>query len=163
MKLLKGGMQSVKRGIRFKIPNTYGRFLADMLSPVDIPAYSWFVGGEESYRVKNSALDQPLFPEATEMDGETFSDSIHQDEQYLIFVNVKAFSKEPVKDIETYEAFRDSNCELALLIVDSTFVDIYCKDEPLLESLYQHTLTCGFEDVSYLTHANDTRTSLTVW
>lgn len=163
MKLSKGDMQSVKRGIRFNIPNAYGRFLADMLSPVDIPAYSWFVGGEESYCVKNSALNQPLFPEATEMDGETFSDLIHQDDHYLISANLKAFSKEPVKDIETYEAFRDSNCELALFIVDSTFVDMYCKDEPLLESLYQHALACRFEDVSYLTDANDTRTSLTVW
>ncbi|WP_214762636.1 DUF2691 family protein [Exiguobacterium sp. s146] len=153
----------MKRGIRFNIPNTYGRFLTDMLSPIDIAAYSWFVGGEESYRVKNGNLDQPLFPEATEMDGETFSDLIHQDEHYLIFVNVKAFSKEPVKDIETYEAFRDSNCELTLLIVDSTFVDIYCKDETLLESFYQHALACGYEDVAYLTDANDTRTSLTVW
>lgn len=153
----------MKRGIRFNIPNTYGRFLADMLSPVDVPAYSWFVGGEESYRVKNGGLDQPLFPEETEMDGETFSDLIHQDEQYLIFVNLKASSKGPVKDVETYEAFRDSNCELTLLIVDSTFVDLYCKDETLLESLYQHALACRFEDVSYLTDANDTRTSLTVW
>lgn len=156
-------MQSVKRGIRFKIPNTYGHFLADMLSPVDIHAYSWFVSGEESYRVKNGELDQPLFPEESEVDGETFSHLIHQDEHYLIFANLKAFSKGTIKDIETYEVFRESHCELALLIVDSTFVDIYCKDEPLLESLYQHTLTCGFEDVSYLTNANDTRTSLTIW
>lgn len=163
MKLLKGGMQSVKRGIHFKIPNTYGRFLADMLSPIDITSYSWFVGGEESYRVKNGDLHHPLFPEKTKMDGETFSHLIHQDEQYLIFANLKAFSKGPVKDIETYEAFRDSNCELTLLIVDSTFVDIYCKDETLLESLYQHALACGFGEVSYLTDANDTRTSLTVW
>ena len=134
-----------------------------MLSPIDIASYSWFVGGEESYRVKNSALDQPLFPEATEMDGETFSDSIHQDEQYLIFVNVKAFSKEPVKDIETYEAFRDSHCDLALLIVDSTFVDMYCKDQQMIESLYTHALSRSFEDVAYLTDTNDTKTSLTVW
>ncbi len=163
MKLLKGGMQSVKRGIRFKIPNTYGRFLADMLSPIDFTSYSWFVGGEESYRVKDGDLDHPLFPEETEMDGETFSHLIHQDEHYLIFVNLKAFSKGPVKDIETYEVFRESHCELALLIVDSTFVDIYCKDEPLLESLYQHALACGYVYVFYMTDANDTRTSLTVW
>lgn len=163
MKLLKGGVESVKRGISFKIPNTYGRFLTDMLSPIDITSYSWFVGGEESYRVKDGDLDHPLFPEETEMDGETFSHLIHQDEHYLIFVNLKAFSKGPVKDIETYEAFRDSHCVLALLIVDSTFVDMYCKDQQMIESLYTYALSRSFEDVAYLTDANDTRTSLTVW
>lgn len=163
MKLLKGGMPSVKRGISFKIPNTYGRFLTDMLSPIDITSYSWFVGGEESYRVKNDGLDQPLFPEETVMDGETFLNLIHPDEQYLMFANLKAFSKGPVKEIETYETFHDSNCDLTLLIIDCTFVDIYCKDQQMIESLYANALACSFEDVAYLTDANDVRTSLTVW
>lgn len=155
-------MQSVRHGISFKIPNTYGHFLTDMFSPVDITSYSWFVGGEESYSVKNGGLNQPLFPEEAEMDGDTFCHLIHQDEHYLIFANLKAFSKGPVKDIRTYETFLDSNCELVLLIVDSTFVDIYCKDQQLIESLYTHALSRSFEDVAYLTDANDTRTSLTV-
>lgn len=163
MNLSKGGVESVKRGIHFKIPNTYGCFLADMLSPIDITSYSWFIGGEESYHVKNGDLHHPLFPEETEMDGETFSHLIHQDEHYLIFANLKAFSNGPVKDIETYEAFRKSNCDLALLIVDSTFVDMYCKNQQMIESLYTHALSHSFEDVAYLTDANNTRTSLTVW
>ncbi|MCT4784507.1 MULTISPECIES: DUF2691 family protein [Exiguobacterium] len=68
----------MKRGINFKIPNTYGRFLPDMLRPVDITSYSWFVGGEEFYRGQDGEIDRPLLLEETEKDGEIFSHLIHQ-------------------------------------------------------------------------------------
>ncbi|MCC5893332.1 DUF2691 family protein [Exiguobacterium sp.] len=153
----------MRRGVSFKIPNAYGRYLSELLRPIEIERYTWLVGGEESYIVGDDGLERLLFPQQTVLDGETFSQSVYDGEQYLIFVNVKAFSTRPVADVETYEAYMDSDCEIALLIIDSTFVDLYCKDEHLLESLYQHALSCGYEDVAYLTDTNDTRTRLTIW
>ena len=53
-----------------------------------------------------------------------FKDNIY----YVIFADLKAYSKgEEVVDIETYEAFKESKCELVLLVADCTYVTIYAK------------------------------------
>ncbi|TCI33508.1 MULTISPECIES: DUF2691 family protein [unclassified Exiguobacterium] len=153
----------MRRGVSFKIPNNYGTYLLEILKPIELSRYMWFILGEESYTVRDDELSELLFHEPTVMDGEAFGDLISQDQHYLIFLNLKAFPAGPVTDVETYEAFLDSPCEFALLIVDSTFVDIYCKNQRMIESFYDHALSCEFKEVAYLTDANDMRTTLTIW
>lgn len=153
----------MKRGISFTIPNNYGTYLKEILKPINLIRYRWFVGSEESYTVKDDKLDEPLFPDSAVIDGKTFADVINHGKQYLIFLNLKAFPSGPVTDVATYEAFLDSPCELVLLLIDSTFVDVYCKDQRMIESLYANALSCGFKEVAYLTDGNDTRTTLTIW
>ncbi|WP_024371046.1 DUF2691 family protein [Exiguobacterium sp. ZOR0005] len=152
----------MRRGVSFKIPNAYGSYLSEILRPIEVERYTWLVGGEESYVVGNDGID-PLFQEPTVMEGGPFTDLITHGEQYLIFVDLKAFLNGPITEIETYEAFLSSPCDLAVLIVDSMFVDIYCKNPRMIDHLYEHMLACGFADVTYLTDANDSRTRLTIW
>ncbi|KAF1342305.1 hypothetical protein ABP1_3037 [Bacillus subtilis] len=68
-----------------------------------------------------------------------------------------------VNQVNTYEEFADSDCELVLLIADNSYVSIYCKNKNIIEKLYFNALQNDFEDVQFITDENDTRTSLTVW
>jgi hypothetical protein len=60
----------LKRGITFEIPNKYGSYLGDILKPIDMTAFTWRIGAEESYVVVVDQLEEPLFPEEINgMDG----------------------------------------------------------------------------------------------
>jgi hypothetical protein len=153
------------RGISFEIPNKYGSFLAEILEPIDITKFNWRNENEEAYLVIDGQFEEALFPEViNEMDGSVLGKRIKDNQYYVIFADLKAFPKrKEVNNIETYEEFLNSECELVLLVVDSVYTTIYCKDKEKLKLLYRNAKECGFEDVQYITDDNDGRTRLSVW
>lgn len=153
----------LRRGLRFTIPNQYGQFLKAILSPIPLDSYQWNVVDEESYIVKDGQLDCLLFPESTLIDGHQFAELLTYHEHYLIFVDIKAFQPNMSSEIATYEDFLHSTCEFVLLVTDSQDVTIYCKDPQMLNSLYENASWHGFEDVTYITSHNDSRTRLSCW
>ena len=155
----------MKRGLSFEIPNAYGKFLGEILGPIDITAFDWYIGGEESYLVKNGTLEEPLFPgEINGLAGTILKDIVENNEYYLIFANLKAYPIEKnVIDIRTYEEFLNSDCQLVLLVIDCSYVVIYSKDKEKLESLYRNARTKKFANIQYITDENDSRTRLSVW
>ncbi|SEG55720.1 DUF2691 family protein [Paenibacillus sp. UNC499MF] len=152
----------MKRGISFLLPNLYGAPLADLLSPVDLTAYNWLVDGVESYIIEEDTLGGPLFPNSIEtIDGGRFKERIGTGRHYLIFVDIKAFpAGSKVHEVEDYGQFTSSGCELALIIVDSVYAALYCKDQELLARLKENAVRQGYEDVAYITDDNDFRTRL---
>lgn len=154
----------MKRGIQLEIPNEYGSWLGTILQPFDIAAYHWYIGGEEAYFLENGSLGNPLFPrEVYGMDGMHLKGMLEDHVYYVIFANLKAYPKEKdVIDVRTYEEFLHSDCQLALLVVDCVYVAIYCRDMEILDSLY-HNAAKRFDDVRFITDANDTRVRLSVW
>ncbi|AJS58977.1 DUF2691 family protein [Paenibacillus sp. IHBB 10380] len=155
----------MKRGIIFEIPNENGRFLGDILMPFDTNQYNWRVGGEESYLINNNKLDSSLFPEQINcMDGETLKSIIEDSEYYLIFQDLKAYPKgKNTIDVRTYEEFMGSDCQLVLLVVDSSYITVYCKSKEKLEELYLNAYNQGYINLEYITDENDMRTRLSVW
>lgn len=155
----------MKRGIGFLLPNLYGTPLADLLSPADLTAYNWLVDGVESYALEEDKLGGLLFPNPIEtMDGGRFKERIGTGRHYLIFVDIKAFpAGSTVQDVKDYGQFTSSGCELALIIVDSVYATLYCKDQELLASLKENAVLQGYEDVAYITDDNDFRTRLAVF
>lgn len=83
--------------------------------------------------------------------------------QYIIFTDLKAF---PVgtnlSEIDTYEAFLASACELILLIVDCSYTSIYCKDIKVLSELYANVESLKVDKLAYITDENDFRNTLRV-
>ncbi|QKE75681.1 DUF2691 family protein [Arthrobacter citreus] len=155
----------MKRGISFEIPNQYGQFLDDILKPVNIKDFNWFIIGEESYLVVDGDLDKPLFPEYIQViNGPELDDKLKKNEYYLIFADLKAFpeNKDSI-EIRTYEEFLSSDCQLCLLITDCIYTDIYCKELELIEKLYTNALQNNYENLSYITDTNDSRTGLSCW
>ncbi|MEH7349380.1 DUF2691 family protein [Gottfriedia acidiceleris] len=155
----------MKRGISFEIPNQYGQFLAEILNPMNFKDFNWFIIGEESYLVVDEDLDQPLFPDNIQViNGPELEDKLKNNEYYLIFADLKAFPKNKNSvEIRTYEEFLSSDCQLCLLITDCTYTDIYCKDIELIEKLYINALQNNYENLSYITDTNDSRTGLSCW
>ncbi|PQP80761.1 hypothetical protein C0Q44_26400 [Paenibacillus sp. PCH8] len=155
----------MNRGIHFEIPNTYGRFLGEILKPLDIVDFDWFIGEEESYFIDEDTLGDSLFPDMIiGMNGEEFQKIIDNNEYYLIFANLKAYPKgAQITDVMTYEDYMVSECQMVVLVIDSIYVTVYCKDLEKVEELYHHINGLGFESLEYLTDENDTRTKLSVW
>jgi len=152
----------MKRGISFEIPNNHGKFLREILSPIDIASFNWSIDGE-SYLVKNGELKEPLLPDEV-MDGSALAERVENNLYYSIFADLKAFPKDKkIKEIDTYDEFLKSNCQLVLLLVDCSFVTIYSKDSCSLELLYKHAKSLGFDGLEYVTEENDERIRLSVW
>ncbi|MBK5447116.1 DUF2691 family protein [Bacillus sp. TH22] len=153
----------MKRGITVDIPNENDNLLWKVLKPIDISSFDWWVGSEESYLVARGGLDEALFPEEPSIvEGldlkRLFKDNIY----YVIFADLKAYPKGgKVVDIETYEEFKESKCELVLLVADCTYVTVYAKDQEAIELMYENAIDQGFY-VEYVTDENDGRTRLSV-
>ncbi|ENQ3107278.1 DUF2691 family protein [Bacillus cereus] len=154
----------MRRGIRFEVPNEYGSLLGEVLKPIDITVFSWRIGDGESYMVENDQLGKGLFSEDRNIiDGVELKNLLEGNEYYIIFADLQAYLKGEFSDIDTYEEFIGSKCQLVLLVVDCSYVTIYCQNKKDLELLYDNARDCGFENVEYITDENDTRTRLSVW
>ncbi|GKV68635.1 hypothetical protein NCCP2716_11330 [Sporosarcina sp. NCCP-2716] len=151
------------RGVSFYIPDECDNILAGLLDGVDIEAFEWKLGGmNETYVMENNELGRLLFQDEV-MSGETLRRVLSESEYYLIFVDIKAFptgSTTPVNDIATYEQFLASDCQLVLLVADSSYVWIYAKDHQMIGELYAKAVNAGYERVTYLTDENDTNQTL---
>ncbi|MBE7150140.1 DUF2691 family protein [Bacillus mycoides] len=153
----------MKRGITVDIPNEYDNLLWKVLKPIDISSFDWWLGSEESYLVARGGLDEALFPEEPSIvEGSDLKRLFKDNIYYVIFADLKAYPKgEEVVDIETYEEFKESKCELVLLVADCTYVTVYAKDQEAIELMYENAIDQGFY-VEYVTDENDGRTRLSV-
>ena len=105
-----------------------------------------------------------MFPQPYTYTGEDLYNRISVKHYYVIFADLKAYKeKTHVQDIATYEDFLNSQCEIVLLIVDSTHVAIYIKDQHVTERLYRKAVHNGYENIAFITDENDLRTTLSLF
>ena len=149
------------RGISFEIPNAYGKYLFEILENIEITEFIWRIGGGEAYYVEPNKLETSLLPTGSIIDGKTLNNIISKKDYYLIFADLKGFTKEEdVREIETYEEFLESNCQFVLLVVDSSWIYIYSKDPTIIKQLHSNAVAAKYENIKYLTDENDTLTTL---
>lgn len=149
------------RGVSFEIPNEYGKQLFDIFKDIDITQWHWRIGGGESYIIEDGTLGKDLFDPVQVLTGEALYKFISEHDYYLIFTDLKAFDHaEDVMEIETYEDFVKSDCQLVLLVVDSSYVTVYAKDPSVIQDLYQRAIAVHYENIHYITHKDDPRTRL---
>lgn len=158
-------MRQRMRGISFEIPNEYGKWINIILKPIDCKKYDWLIGAGEEYKLQDNDLI-PLFPDDVGiLTGAELLQFIDEGEsQYIIFVDLKAFPLgSNLLKIDSYEDFINSDCELILLIVDSIFTSIYCKDADTLTDLFANAESLNLDSLTYITDDNDFRNKLKVW
>ncbi|MGG3942132.1 DUF2691 family protein [Peribacillus psychrosaccharolyticus] len=154
----------MNRGISFESPNEYGTILGEVLKPIDTTIFKWRIGNGESYIVVDDELDEALFSEDKKaIEGTELKKLLENNKYYIVFADLQAYPKGEFFEIETYENFIESKCELVLLVVDSCYFTIYCRNKETIELLYKNATDCGFEDIKYITDENDTRTRLSAW
>lgn len=97
------------------------------------------------------------------MEGLALKKLVKDNIYYLIFADLKAYPKGEIAiDIETYEEFKGSKCEVVVLAVDAQYIQIYAKNQKAIELMYENAQNQGFY-VEYVTDENDGRTRLSVW
>ncbi|MCI3986008.1 DUF2691 family protein [Bacillus vallismortis] len=99
-----------------------------MLQPLDISNYMWLTSGESYFVIDEELDNEELFNDYAIVEGTDFANRLE--------TNLQAFPfGKTVDQVETYEEFVDSDCELVLLLADSSYVEIYCKDRNAIEKL----------------------------
>ncbi|MED0799829.1 DUF2691 family protein [Bacillus inaquosorum] len=85
--------------------------------------------------------DQEFFKDNSVVEGAVFANHLKTNQYYTIFVELQAYPFGQAVDlVQTYEEFIDSDCELVLLLADSSYVSIYCKDRNVIEKLFINAL-----------------------
>ncbi len=154
----------MKKGVRFLIPNKYGKYIAEVLEVIDCTKYVWSIVPSDTdiSKIVNGKFGDELFVDYI-IAGNDFVHLINKNIYYAIFAKLNAFSKGvPITEFDNYEDFVDSNCEICMLIVDSSYVDVYCKDVLLIEKIYNNAQNKEYERIEYIGE-DDNRRRLAVW
>ena len=150
----------VIRGISFKVPQKNQNMLCEILSGIDISAYSWCCIKNQT-EVWDKVSEKELFDE-TNYNGNDFLKCI-QTPHYMIFLKLQAYYQtHNFYEIQSYENFIDSDCQIIVLVYDCEFVEIYAKDITVCNSIYKKASQSGYDDVSYITEDNDRRTKMSI-
>ncbi|PWW00693.1 uncharacterized protein DUF2691 [Paenibacillus cellulosilyticus] len=66
----------------------------------------------------------------------------------MIFQGMKAFPfNSTVVAISTYDEYINSDCQFILLVIDPSYVAMYCKDSNKLMDLHNNAINQGYEKV----------------
>ena len=154
------------RGISFKLPslsyhNTFRiKILYHILKCIDIEKYNWYAIDSQSdvWEYKYNTYMSDLFFKKDYYNGEFFLNQINL-EYFVVFLKLQAYHKhDELKEIDSYDDFLKSDCQILLFIWDCYFVDIYLKDEAIAKAFYENALANGYTEVEYITDENDERT-----
>ncbi|MEQ2441818.1 DUF2691 family protein [Solibaculum intestinale] len=147
------------RGMSFLVPNQYDSVLAKILEGILLEDYIWKIDEDEILLSRNGDF-KDLF-ETHILKGQEFRKTVDTNSYLVIFANIQGyFSLENHKDLETYQDFLNSTCQIVILICDTIYVEIYAKDRKIIEKIKFNAEYYGFEEVEYITDENDGRTSL---
>jgi Protein of unknown function (DUF2691) len=103
-----------------------------------------------------------LFSEQDVLNGSELECAVNDQAYLAVCAELKAFPiTATVTDIADYEEFVNSECEIVVLLVDCSYVDIYCKNTELIEDVYHYVHQKGYTNIEYIDE-NDSRTKMYV-
>ncbi|WP_143318592.1 DUF2691 family protein, partial [Clostridium sp. HBUAS56017] len=92
------------------------------------------------------------------VNGQEFFRCIQLKDYYLIFADIKAFKNESeITNVDTYDDFINSNCEIALFCTDTIDVELYCKNKVILYNIINNCKNFGVDDIQVLSRENNER------
>ena len=144
------------RGICFCVPNGCPKLFEKILHDIDIIKYTWenIENDNQVYRLnKNNdfLFTKPFYT------GYEFKKLISSNNYYSIFVHLHAYFTNELQKIDSYYDFLNRKCQMIILLTDSIFVEVYCKDVTIIQTLKQNAKKNSFKDIRYITDKNDTR------
>ncbi|WP_214769490.1 MULTISPECIES: DUF2691 family protein [unclassified Exiguobacterium] len=139
------------RGVSFEIPNEPGRVLIDILSAIEMKAYDWFL---RNFDFPIQTMDGEWYDSLEEFStnqkatGHELAKWLRGPSNYLIFAELFAFQSGQTEEVGmTYEWFQESTCQIAILIYDCTYVEIYCKEQRVSEAFYENAVRRGYTGI----------------
>ena len=137
----------MRRGVFF-IENNAEKFFLHMNTLLDIPKYEWYVDDVE--------LNYIHFPSG-KYSGLEFQ-SMLSELTSLSFARIRRYPiGTSIKDIDSYEEYVASNCDLMILFYDGGEYEIFAKENELLQKIFDFCMDHGFEDVAYIGNADNER------
>lgn len=142
-------------GLEFQVKNEKNNFLYKILRNVNVLTYEWEIITDDTIDYENLNIDQGLLC-SNVVDGESFFKSIIKEKYYMIFVDVKAFPKNSTHEkIVTVKEFLESDCQMILLCVDSEFIEFYCKEKLIYDTVYHNCIEFSFENIEDISMENN--------
>ena len=133
-------------GIKFRIPNKYNTFLGKLLENTFFDNEYWNIIGSEVYKEDGNNLFEKEINYSNEV-----KNIITSENYYVIFVTMQLYDdKNEITDIKGYNDYLNSNCKLLMTIVDNEFVNIFSKQEELLEKIKSNVQKYNFRSFKYI-------------
>lgn len=157
-RIFRDEVDDVKVGIEFEIPNNFGKYINDILAPIDITQYKWKLDWSEMYIRENRDRKNHTFedlkdfniPDYEVVEGSELERILNIDEYYIIFCGLQAFHDSLPVEVNTYSEYLNSDCTFCLTIDDCTNVILLCKDVDLLEQLSDNAMQNDFKNIEYI-------------
>lgn len=147
-------------GVSFNIPQETSDLLFQILSCIKIEEYCWYNIPSQSEVWDCSNNDNFLNEDYYK--GESFLNRICSP-HFVLFLKLQGyFDTGNFFNINTYEEFCKSDCQILVLIYDCECVEIFSKDSIVTEAFYRNAVSKGFTDVSYITNENNGRTVMNI-
>lgn len=124
-------------GYKFEIEENCNNFLNVLLSNIDLNEYYVLVKEDETLPRDSISLDcNSLFSKSIYKYPD-FYDELKNRKYYPIFMRLD-FSKTPIDDGERLSSLEclQSNIDLIILVTDSIYGEVYCKDKKLLARIF---------------------------
>lgn len=151
----------IKIGISFELYQTfYTHCLHEIVECLKEENYVWHIINSQT-EVWADSDGNELFSEK-KYNSKDYFDLISNN-HYAVFVKIQAYlSSVAFNEIHTIEDFRNSDCQLIILICDNTWCDIYIKESKILDKMYQNLVKKNFGNLKYIYDNNNERTKLDV-
>lgn len=148
------------RGVSFEISQKTAYTLSDIFKTVDMEQFYWYV-----VQAQTETWDKPFgedFFKKEIYSGNEFSKTI-QEEHFIVFLKLQAYPcLKNFQNISVYSDFAKSDCQLILLIYDCSFVEVYAKNQAILQGIFQRASKMYCENLTYITDQSDVRTKMDI-
>ena len=146
------------RGVSFEVADPSINLLHKILDCIEPENYCWHNIQSQNETWTNLSLEED-FLDKDYYSGTDFSNLIIK-EHFIIFLKLQAYDRNSdyyFSEVQTYEEFRTSDCQLLLLVNDCRFVEIYANNINLTQKLYKNALLNNWDKICYITEQNDLR------
>ena len=88
---------------------------------------------------------------------------ISKNDIFILSLVLQSYPRDAqIVNIDVYKDFKESRCDLLLLICDGSYVEIYCKDKSWLVQCIENAEMLGATEISIKTDISDQRTGMYV-
>lgn len=141
--------KTMLRGIDFQAKAW--EFFPKLVSVMDVLAYDWYIDD----------VDMNYFKfQSGRYTGRKFK-KVLADITELSFARIRRYPfGVSVREINCYEDWRQSACDLLILFYDGGIFEIYAKEEGLIHEIFKLCQKNNLEHIEFLTDENDARTHM---
>jgi hypothetical protein len=150
------------RGIEIITKREFAPKALSLLLDMDIDKYIWHMPDKQ---IINYETD-PTFANQIKSgyDIKNIIEAVEKREMLVILINLRAFLiGSAITEPQDYNEFLKSKCFLVYLVYDCDYIEIYCKDDGYLDTVYnKYKDHPDIKSIKYKTDQNDGRYTLYV-